>query len=361
MKHRRAKRLRVAVLPLFALCALSLIAEENDWFVPLGPPPKADRKRISGGEGFPPLPLPVTPLRRSERKREPSPPTLIGKVVWGESATYTFHSGATTRIEDWNLVPSDLQNLLNVVRKRTQMHYNSKEVNLASFDPDPRRLPVLFFSGNRSIRFSDHQLEKLRAHVLEGGMIIADEVQYGFGRSGSHFWGFERYGITPDFVTLGKPIGNGIAVGCVVTTRAILDKFSAQHAFFSTFGGNPVACAAAGAVLDVIEREGLQQNARDTGGYLIDGLRELARGSARIGEVRGQGLFVGVDFVKDKASMAPDGALCSAIKDSLREQRILVSSDGYHGNVLKIRPPMVFSRENADLLIEGLRRSLNAL
>lgn len=200
--------------------------------------------------------------------------------------------------------------------------------------------------------------QKVRA---AGGMIIADEVQYGFGRSGSHFWGFERYGITPDFVTLGKPIGNGIAVGCVVTTRAILDKFSAQHAFFSTFGGNPVACAAAGAVLDVIEREGLQQNARDTGGYLIDGLRELARGSARIGEVRGQGLFVGVDFVRDKASMEPDGALCSAIKDSLREQRILVSSDGYHGNVLKIRPPMVFSRENADMLIEGLRHNLNAL
>lgn len=174
MKQPRPNFLKIVTLPVFAFCALSLVADENDWFVPLGPPPKAKQKRIAGGEGFPPLPLPVTPLRRSERKREPKPPTLIAKVVWGESATYTFDNGATTRIEDWNLVPGDLQHLLNAVRQRTQIHYDFKAINLAAFHPDPQRLPILYFSGNRTIRFSDHQLEKLRAHVLNGGMIIAD-------------------------------------------------------------------------------------------------------------------------------------------------------------------------------------------
>src|SRR6056297_3217570 len=197
--------------------------------------------------------------------------------------------------------------------------------------------------------------QKVRA---AGGMVISDEVQYGFGRSGRHFWGFEKYGLTPDFVTLGKPMGNGIAVGCVVTTPDILERFSAHHAFFSTFGGNPVACAAAGAVLDVMEREGLQQNARETGAYLIEGLRAVAQDSDCIGDVRGEGFFVGVDIVRQKGDTDPDGARCSAIKNSLRRQGILVSSDGFHENVLKIRPPMVFGRAEAERLIDGMRRAV---
>ena len=189
-------------------------------------------------------------------------------------------------------------------------------------------------------------------------MIIADEVQNGFGRSGTRFWGFENHGITPDIVTLGKPIGNGIAIGCVVTTPEILERFSETNEFFSTFGGNPVACAAAGAVLDVIEREGLQANAHETGNYLIAGLRAAAEDHACIGQVRGRGLFVGVDIVTNKASMAADGARCSAIKNHLRAQGILVGSDGIDGNILKIRPPLVFNRVNADMLINGVRRAV---
>jgi 4-aminobutyrate aminotransferase-like enzyme len=191
-----------------------------------------------------------------------------------------------------------------------------------------------------------------------GGLIIADEVQNGFGRSGTAFWGFENHGVTPDIVTLGKPIGNGIAIGCVVTTPEIAERFGELYEFFSTFGGNPVACAAAGAVLDVIEREGLQANAHETGSYLIEGLRGVAAENECIGQVRGRGLFVGVDIVRDKASMATDGKRCSAIKNHLRHQGILVSSDGIDDNILKIRPPMVFSREAADMLIEGLRRAV---
>ena len=190
-----------------------------------------------------------------------------------------------------------------------------------------------------------------------GGLIIADEVQNGFGRSGAAFWGFENHGITPDIVTMGKPIGNGIAIGCVVTTPEILARFGESYEFFSTFGGNPVACAAAGAVLDVIEREGLQANAHETGRYLIDGLRGVAEEHECIGQVRGRGLFVGVDIVADKASMATDGKRCSAIKNHLRHHGILVSSDGIDDNILKIRPPMVFTRDNADMLLNGVRQA----
>lgn len=190
-----------------------------------------------------------------------------------------------------------------------------------------------------------------------GGLIIADEVQNGFGRSGTAFWGFENHGITPDIVTLGKPIGNGIAIGCVVTTPEIAERFTQSYEFFSTFGGNPVACAAAGAVLDVIDRDGLQANAHETGSYLIDGLRAVSEEFACIGQVRGRGLFVGVDIVRDRAAMTADGPRCSAIKNHLRNNRILVSSEGIHGNILKIRPPLVFSRTHADLLIDGVRRA----
>jgi 4-aminobutyrate aminotransferase-like enzyme/Ser/Thr protein kinase RdoA (MazF antagonist) len=192
-----------------------------------------------------------------------------------------------------------------------------------------------------------------------GGLVIADEVQYGFGRSGSHFWGFGLHDLVPDIVTLGKPIGNGIALGCVVTTPQIMARFSEGNEFFSTFGGNPVACAAAHAVLDVMEAEGLQENARLTGAYLRDGLRALAQDAPCIGAVTGAGLFLGVDIVTDRTDMVPDGARADAIKNHLREAGILIGTEGFHGNVLKIRPPMVFSRPDADILLNGLRDALN--
>jgi 4-aminobutyrate aminotransferase-like enzyme/Ser/Thr protein kinase RdoA (MazF antagonist) len=190
-----------------------------------------------------------------------------------------------------------------------------------------------------------------------GGLVIADEVQSGFGRSGAFFWGFETHGINPDFVTLGKPIGNGLALGAVVTTREILERFARATDFFSTFGGNPVACAAGLAVLDVIEKENLLENARETGAYLIEGLRGVAKDSASIGDVRGRGLFVGVDIVSDKGSMTPDGTECARIKNRLRAAGILVGSEGIADNILKIRPPMVFRPAHADRLIAALREA----
>ncbi len=149
---------------------------EQDWFVPLGPPPQAAPRRISGGEAFPPLPLPATPLRRTERKREPSPPKLAAKVIWGQSASFTYDNGTSTKVADWNLCPGDLQQLMKRASERLGTAYGSDSLSLASFDGDPAKTPVLFFSGVRTIKFAPHELESLRDYVLRGGMILADSI-----------------------------------------------------------------------------------------------------------------------------------------------------------------------------------------
>ncbi len=192
-----------------------------------------------------------------------------------------------------------------------------------------------------------------------GGMIIGDEVQYGFGRSGEHMWGFQNHGIVPDFVTLGKPIGNGLALGVVVTTPEILEQFTRTNEFFSTFGGNPVACAAAMAVMDVIENEDLVENSRITGTYLRDGLWAIAKGKINIGDIRGRGLFIGVDVVSDPDTMTPDARECSRIQNHLRDNGFLVGNEGIGGNILKVRPPMVFQREHADMMIEAFGKAIS--
>ena len=155
---------------------LAFGAGENDWFVPLGPPPQAAPRRISGGESFPPLPLPATPLRRTERKREPSPPKLIAKVIWGDSASFTYADGTSTKVADWNLCPGDLQQLMKRASERLGVNYGSDNVSLTSFDGDPAKTPVLFFSGVRAIKFASPELDLLRSYVLRGGMIIADNI-----------------------------------------------------------------------------------------------------------------------------------------------------------------------------------------
>jgi len=187
----------------------------------------------------------------------------------------------------------------------------------------------------------------------DGGLIVCDEVQYGFGRSGDEFWGFANYGVTPDAVTLGKPMGNGIAIGAVVTTPDNVERFTKETGFFSTFGGNPVACAAANAVLDVIESENLRENAQDTGAYLRESLRaciaSIPGGTDIVADIRGRGLFVGAEIVRNAETLEPDEDACSRIKNHMRNNRVLIGSDGFHRNVLKIRPPMVFTRQHADL------------
>jgi 4-aminobutyrate aminotransferase-like enzyme len=192
-----------------------------------------------------------------------------------------------------------------------------------------------------------------------GGLCIADEVQVGLGRVGTHWWAFERQAVVPDIVTLGKPLGNGYPLGAVVTTRALAEAFAATGMeYFATFGGNPVACAVGNAVLDVIEAEGLLGRAATTGAYLRAALAGLADRHHVIGDVRGAGLFLGVELVTDRDTKPPAAAEAARVADRSRELGVLLSADGRFGNVLKIKPPMVFGEEHADLLVSTLDRVL---
>ena len=187
-----------------------------------------------------------------------------------------------------------------------------------------------------------------------GGVCIADEVQVGFGRVGTHFWGFETQDVIPDIVTMGKPIGNGHPLAAVVTTPEIAASFNNGMEYFNTFGGNPVSCAIGLAVLDVIAEEGLQENAHLVGTHLMDGMRALMGKHALIGDVRGLGLFVGIELVLERQMLAPATEQASYIANRMRERGILLSTDGPFNNVLKIKPPLVFTEENADFLVSTL-------
>jgi 4-aminobutyrate aminotransferase-like enzyme len=194
------------------------------------------------------------------------------------------------------------------------------------------------------------------------GLFIADEVQSGFGRTGTHLWGFERHGVQPDIVTMGKPMGNGFPIGAVVTRPEILDAFCQRVGYFNTFAGSPVAAAAGQAVLEVIEQEGLTANARNVGDYLRQRLRELANRHAVIADVRGAGLFIGVELAEGPEHSPPPAsitAVTSAVINALRERQVLIGAAGRFGNVLKLRPPLCFSMANADQLIAALDDALS--
>jgi len=194
-----------------------------------------------------------------------------------------------------------------------------------------------------------------------GGLCVADEVQSGFGRSGRHMWGFESGAVVPDIVTLGKPMGNGHPIAAVITTPQIAERFALQRGYFNTFGGNPVSCAAGLAVLRVMQREQLQARAEDTGIYLRSGLEQLASRHALIGQVRGAGLFNAVELVSDRSSREPAVDQAKTAVNAMREHGVLIGRTGRRGNVLKLRPPLVFGRTHADLLIERLDRVLGEL
>ena len=186
-----------------------------------------------------------------------------------------------------------------------------------------------------------------------GGLYIADEVQPGFGRTGEAMWGFQRHGIVPDLAVMGKPMGNGMPIAGVAARPEILAEFGHKIRYFNTFGGNSVSIAAAAAVLDVIETEGLQENARVVGRYLRDTLTDIAGGTPRIGAVRGAGLYVAADFV-EPGTGEPDGDAAIRVVNGLRERRVLISATGPHGSTLKIRPPLPFARPHVDQLAEAL-------
>jgi 4-aminobutyrate aminotransferase-like enzyme len=191
-----------------------------------------------------------------------------------------------------------------------------------------------------------------------GCLVVADEVQCGFGRIGSHMWSFQASGITPDFVTLGKPMGNGHPVAAVVTRAEIAERFATKTDMFSTFGGNPVASRAALAVLDVIEEEGLQQRAAAVGARLRSNLDEVMDAHSAIAEVRGTGLMIGVELVGDPETGAPAPDLAHSVMNDMKERGVLIGTTGPHGNVLKIRPPLVLTLEEADLIADTLDASL---
>ncbi|MGC6489197.1 MAG: aminotransferase class III-fold pyridoxal phosphate-dependent enzyme [Planctomycetota bacterium] len=193
-----------------------------------------------------------------------------------------------------------------------------------------------------------------------GGLCIADDVQTGLWRTGDHAFGFERHGVVPDLLVLGKPLGNGFPLGAVVTTRAVAESFADGPEFFSTFGGSTVAMAAGNAVLDVLADEGLAENARVVGGRLLAALRALQEQHTCIGDVRGRGFFLGVELVEPDTER-PARAQAAAVKNRLRAQRVLIGTDGPHDNVLKIRPPMTFDAPACERLVAELDVALRAL
>lgn len=194
-----------------------------------------------------------------------------------------------------------------------------------------------------------------------GGVCIADEVQVGFGRVGTHMWGFEQQGVVPDIVTMGKPIGNGHPLAAVVTTPEIAASFDNGMEYFNTFGGNPVSSRVGMAVLDVIESEGIPRRASEIGGQIARGLRELAARHGLIGDVRGRGLFLGAELVRDRNSLEPADAEASAVVEEARSRGVLLSTDGPLHNVLKIKPPIVWSPQHAERLLKVLGESLAAV
>lgn len=194
-----------------------------------------------------------------------------------------------------------------------------------------------------------------------GGLYIADEVQPGFARTGAAMWGFARHRVIPDIVALGKPMGNGYPMGGVALKPDLLAEFGARNGYFNTFGGNPVAAAAGMAVLETIAVEGLQENARQTGAYLLDGLRSAASDAPAVGDVRGCGLYLGVELVRDAGGKAPDANATERVVNEMCENGVLIGTCGINGNILKIRPPLPFARAHADILIEAFAGALAKL
>jgi len=187
-----------------------------------------------------------------------------------------------------------------------------------------------------------------------GGVFIADEVQAGLGRTGDSLWGFARHQLLPDIVTMGKPLGNGHPLAGIAVKPDVLTAFGQQCRYFNTFGGNPVSMAVGMAVLDVLENEQLMANAKNVGDYLREKLTELRARHKMIAAVRGAGLFIGVELVSDLATLAPATALAARVVNQMRDRQVLLGTSGEHANILKIRPPLVFSKENADQLVQAL-------
>lgn len=237
---------------------------------------------------------------------------------------------------------------------------------IASLQDSPHGFSALiicpFFANEGFPELPPGFLDKAIAAVRKaGGIVISDEVQSGFGRTGGHMWGHQRAGFVPDVVTLGKPMANGHPVGGVVANADTLNAFRKAFRYFNTFGGNPVSCAAAMAVLDVIKDEKLMENALVVGTYAKDGLKRLSEKHDIIGDVRGSGLFFGAELVLDRHEKTPAPDIATKVINGMRERGILMGKLGIHQCATKIRPPMPFSMANADLMLSTLDDVLSEL
>lgn len=191
-----------------------------------------------------------------------------------------------------------------------------------------------------------------------GGIFVADEVQPGFGRTGSNMWGFQRHGVDPDIVTLGKPMGNGQPIAGLLTRHDVVEEFGRSSRYFNTFAGNAVSCAAAAAVLKVIQRDRIMDNAREVGAYFLEKVEGLKQRHGCLGHVRGAGLFIAADIVSEKDGQTSDPARTTKVVNAMRENGVLISACGKDHNILKIRPPLIFSRDNVDLFVDVLDQAL---
>jgi alanine-glyoxylate transaminase/(R)-3-amino-2-methylpropionate-pyruvate transaminase len=212
-----------------------------------------------------------------------------------------------------------------------------------------------------AVPLADGYLPAVYKHIREaGGLCIADEVQTGFGRTGTHYWGFENQGVTPDIVTMAKGIGNGLPLAAVVTTPEIASVLTSRI-HFNTYGGNPVVSAAGQAVLRVLDQEKRQEHCKAVGDYLLTEMRALQKKHDVIGDVRGRGLMLGMELVTDRATKAPATAETLRVFEKMKDLGVLLGKGGLKGNVFRIKPPMCFSREDAEFLVECLDLSLSEL
>jgi len=235
------------------------------------------------------------------------------------------------------------------------------ELERAGRPPGAFMAESLIGCGGQVIPAPGFMPEAFAAVRAAGGVCIADEVQVGFGRAGSRFWAFEALNAVPDIVTVGKPIGNGHPMAAVVTTPEIAESFVTGMEYFNTFGGNPVSCSIGLAVLEVIENEGLQQHARELGEQFLEGFREMAPHHRLIGDVRGLGLFLGVELVRDHSTLEPADTEASAVIDAMRDRGFLLSTDGPLHNVIKIKPPMVLTAEDVAAVLENIDEVLGEI
>ena len=246
------------------------------------------------------------------------------------------------------------QSLSDVDAAIASLQATGHGVSAFLFDP--------LFSTEGLLQVPAGYIEGVAARVrAAGGLIISDEVQSGFGRTGSDMWGYQMFGMEPELVTMGKPMGNGHPIGAVVTTAELLDEFGQNNMFFNTFAGSPVSSAAGLAVLRFMEQEDLMAKASHLGEYIRARLERIAQGSVNVGSVRGRGLFFGIDIIEDDGSRTPAPGLTKILIEDMRERGVLISRVGPHDNVLKMRPPLVFGKEHADILLEQLELSLRSL